>query len=42
MSKNNDFWKLTSIKVLVELYKQFRVDSKVENVTLQKLVNLMN
>jgi hypothetical protein len=39
MSKNNDFWKLTSIKVLVELYKQFRVDSKVENVTLQKLVN---
>tara|TARA_R100000005_G_C4983535_1_gene192522 strand:+ start:1490 stop:1696 length:207 start_codon:yes stop_codon:yes gene_type:complete len=37
--KNNDFWKLTSIKVLVELYQKFRADSKVENVTLQKLVN---
>tara|TARA_R110002020_G_scaffold21575_7_gene73287 strand:+ start:10794 stop:11000 length:207 start_codon:yes stop_codon:yes gene_type:complete len=37
--KNNDFWKLTSIKVLVELYQKFRVDSKIDHVTLQKLVN---
>ena len=34
--KNNDFWKLTSIKVLVELYQKFRVDSKIDHVTLQK------
>lgn len=39
MNKDNEFWKLTSIKVLVELYKQFRANSKAENVTLQKLVN---
>tara|TARA_B100000131_G_C18117739_1_gene611843 strand:+ start:1256 stop:1486 length:231 start_codon:yes stop_codon:yes gene_type:complete len=39
MSQTHDFWKLTSIKVLVELYKDFRKDSKTENMTLQKLVN---
>ena len=39
MSQTHDFWKLTSIKVLSELYKNFRNTSKIDNMTLQKLVN---
>ena len=39
MTQTHDFWKLTSIKVLAELYKDFRKSSKLENMTLQKLVN---
>ena len=34
-----DYWKLTSIKVLSEIYKQFKMGSKAQNMTLQKLVN---
>jgi hypothetical protein len=32
-------WKLTSIKLLADVYTEFRNISKLENVTLQKLVN---
>ena len=39
MSQTQDYWKLTSIKVLSELYKNFRNTSKIDNMTLQKLVN---
>tara|TARA_X000001036_G_C20123161_1_gene580117 strand:+ start:299 stop:508 length:210 start_codon:yes stop_codon:yes gene_type:complete len=39
MSQTQDYWKLTSIKVLSELYKNFRNNSKIDNMTLQKLVN---
>jgi len=39
IKQTHDFWKLTSIKVLVELYTDFRKSSKSENMTLQKLVN---
>jgi len=35
----DDYWKLTSIKVLSEIYKQFKTNSKAQNMTLQKLVN---
>ena len=36
---NNQPWQLTSIKVLSEIYGQFKVEGRNANVTLQKLVN---
>jgi|TARA_B100000073_G_scaffold250391_1_gene210632 uncharacterized protein (DUF4415 family) len=35
----NDIWKLTSIKVLSDVYKKFKDQGKGNNITLQKLVN---
>jgi hypothetical protein len=35
----NNIWKLTSIKVLSDVYKQFKDQGKMNNITLQKLVN---
>ena len=34
-----DIWQLTSIKLLSEVYTKFKTESRVQNVTLQKLVN---
>jgi len=34
-----DIWQLTSIKLLSEVYTKFKSESRVQNVTLQKLVN---
>jgi len=34
-----DIWQLTSIKLLSEVYTKFKNESRVQNVTLQKLVN---
>jgi len=39
MTQTNGFWKLTSIKLLTDVYKKFRTESKIQNMTLQKLVN---
>ena len=39
MTQSNGFWKLTSIKLLTDVYKKFRTESKIQNMTLQKLVN---
>ena len=36
---NTDIWRLTSIKLLSDVYKKFRSESKLQNITLQKLVN---
>jgi hypothetical protein len=34
-----DIWQLTSIKLLSEVYTKFKNESRIQNVTLQKLVN---
>ena len=34
-----DIWRLTSIKLLTEVYNGFKDKGRMENVTLQKLVN---
>ena len=34
-----DIWRLTSIKLLTEVYNGFKNKGRMENVTLQKLVN---
>jgi hypothetical protein len=34
-----DIWQLTSIKLLSEVYAEFKNESRTQNVTLQKLVN---
>jgi len=34
-----DIWQLTSIKLLSEVYAKFKNESRIQNVTLQKLVN---
>ena len=34
-----DIWSLTSIKLLTEVYNGFKDKGRMENVTLQKLVN---
>ena len=39
MTQSNGFWKLTSIKLFTDVYKKFRTESKIQNMTLQKLVN---
>ena len=39
MTQSNCFCKLTSIKLLTDVYKKFRTESKIQNMTLQKLVN---
>jgi len=39
MNTNNGIWRLTSIKLLTDVYQQFRSKNKIENMTLQKLVN---
>ena len=39
MTQSIGFWKLTSIKLLTDVYKKFRTESKIQNMTLQKLVN---
>jgi len=36
---NTDIWRLTSIKLLSDVYQKFRSESKLQNITLQKLVN---
>jgi hypothetical protein len=36
---NTDIWRLTSIKLLSDVYSKFRSESKLQNITLQKLVN---
>ena len=36
---NTDIWRLTSIKLLSDVYSKFRSESKMQNITLQKLVN---
>ena len=36
---NTDIWRLTSIKLLSDVYTKFRSESKLQNITLQKLVN---
>ena len=36
---NTDIWRLTSIKLLSDVYNKFRSESKLQNITLQKLVN---
>lgn len=37
--KSSDIWRLTSIKLLSDVYSKFRSESKLQNITLQKLVN---
>tara|TARA_Y100000310_G_scaffold130382_1_gene129564 strand:+ start:296 stop:586 length:291 start_codon:yes stop_codon:yes gene_type:complete len=39
MNTNNGIWRLTSIKLLTDVYRQFRSKNKIDNMTLQKLVN---
>ena len=39
MKNQQDLWQLTSIKLLSDIYSAFRSESKVQNITLQKLVN---
>lgn len=34
-----DIWRLTSIKLLIEVYNSFKEKGRVKNITLQKLVN---
>jgi|TARA_S200000501_G_C20569887_1_gene632441 hypothetical protein len=34
-----DIWRLTSIKLLNEVYNGFKEKGRMQNVTLQKLVN---
>ncbi len=36
---NQSIWRLTSIKLLSDVYSKFRSESKLQNITLQKLVN---
>ena len=39
MKNQQDLWRLTSIKLLSDIYSDFRSESKIQNITLQKLVN---
>ena len=39
MKNQQDLWQLTSIKLLSDIYSDFRSESKIQNITLQKLVN---
>ena len=39
MKNQQDLWRLTSIKLLSDIYSDFRSESKMQNITLQKLVN---
>ena len=36
---NTELWRLTSIKLLIDVYGKFREECKANGVTLQKLVN---
>jgi hypothetical protein len=39
MKNQQDLWQLTSIKLLSDIYSDFRSESKIQSITLQKLVN---
>ena len=39
MKNQQDLWQLTSIKLLSDIYSDFRSGSKIQNITLQKQVN---
>tara|TARA_A100001391_G_scaffold127451_1_gene87177 strand:- start:2448 stop:2657 length:210 start_codon:yes stop_codon:yes gene_type:complete len=39
MNNNQELWKLTSIKLLSEVYQSFKQQLRENDMTLQKLVN---